>query len=528
MHSVKFNIPLFCLLLIFCLIFPLKVHASVFQIPDEDSVMVKELLMMDTLQLKIHGASNDLAFYMNGIVFLSNSKYHQKMIPDHITFGQDQTYFVPLEYISLESSRPLFENDPFPYPPGGMSFTRDYRKVYFTKPIELSGRRTVEKIYEMSIIDSRGSSHTQLPFCSDPSRYMHPAISNDGSLMIFASDRMPSNGGLDLFLVRKLDDGWSTPVNLGRAINTSGHEWYPFLDHRNNLYFSSSGHMGYGGYDVYLCLYDGSGWGEPMNMSEFINSEKDELAFSIHPNNRLAVFSTSFGYDPSHAQVYRISLNAGAMVLAGIEDSRNSDMALLFQDLVKSGYTQTLLAAGEEEPGEPPAEEPETGPEQPAAEEEPELLVAEEEQVTEKPPEEAAEEPELLVAEEEPATEELPEEAAEEPELLVAEEEPPEEELVAEEEPVAAEAGPDQVIFRVQFLSSTRPNTMSSVTLGGEKYDTWEYLYKGAYRITVGASTDLQDALDLRAKCREAGYNQAFVAAFRNNQRELDPSVFRR
>ena len=90
------------------------------------------------MDLKIDGPSNDVNFYMNGMVFLSNTKYHQKMIPDHITFGVVKAFFVPLEYVALESSRPLFKNDDFPYPPGGMSFTRDYKKVYFTKTVEIN------------------------------------------------------------------------------------------------------------------------------------------------------------------------------------------------------------------------------------------------------------------------------------------------------------------------------------------------------------------------------------------------------
>ena len=49
-----------------------------------DSILVEELLVMDTLGLDIKGPSNDVAFYMNGLVFLSNPKFHQEMIPDHI------------------------------------------------------------------------------------------------------------------------------------------------------------------------------------------------------------------------------------------------------------------------------------------------------------------------------------------------------------------------------------------------------------------------------------------------------------
>ena len=221
--------------------------------PVNDSVPVIKLMIRDTLELEFHGPSGEVTFYQNGMVFLSNSKYHQKMIPDHITFGVVKSYYVPLDYIAIESSIPLFSNDNFAYPPAGMSFTRNYRKVYFTKQVDHHGRKNVEKIYEMEIVDAKASGHEQVSFTTDPSRYLHPAISMDESFMIFSSDRTPSSGGLDLFIARKTSGGWSEPQNMGHVINSSSHEWYPFLDHHNNLYFSSAGHMGYGGYDIFVC-----------------------------------------------------------------------------------------------------------------------------------------------------------------------------------------------------------------------------------------------------------------------------------
>ncbi len=80
----------------------------------------------------------------------------------------------------------------------------------------------------------------------------------------------------------------------------------------------------------------------------------------------------------------------------------------------------------------------------------------------------------------------------------------------------------------MQVLSSMKPGTRPSLTIQGKKYDTFEYLYKGAYRITVGTFTDVDDALEFRNVCRRSGYDQAFVAAFRNNERILDPSVFKK
>jgi len=84
------------------------------------------------------------------------------------------------------------------------------------------------------------------------------------------------------------------------------------------------------------------------------------------------------------------------------------------------------------------------------------------------------------------------------------------------------------VTFRVQILSSSRANSTPSVTISGARYQTFEYFYKGAYRVTVGKFETVQEAIAFRTKCKTAGYNQAFVAAFRGNERETDPSVFRR
>ena len=71
---------------------------------------------------------------------------------------------------------------------------------------------TVEKIFEMTIEEGRASAHQQLPFTTEPSRYLHPAISQDDSILVFSSDRIPSSGGLDLFVSRKTGSGWSAPA----------------------------------------------------------------------------------------------------------------------------------------------------------------------------------------------------------------------------------------------------------------------------------------------------------------------------
>jgi len=486
----------------------------------EDSIRVSELLVMDTIALEINGPSNDVGFYLNGMVFLSNTKFHQTMLPDHITFGQVTSYFVPMEYIALESSRPLFNNDPFPYSPAGTAFTRNYQTVYFTKEVEISGGRTREKIFEANIINGEVTTFNQLPFTAGPTRFMHPAISTNGEFMIMATDMTPSNGGLDLYISRKGKSGWMTPVSMGSEINTSGHEFYPFLDQHNNLFFSSSGHMGYGGYDIYMSRFNGEGWDKPQNLSDFVNTTNDEVGFSIHPSRKMAVYSSD-DEEKEQSEVHRIGLNNSAFIIAGI-DQKNQDLSLLLENMIASGYTSATYGAASDLEVEagfnltslPLLSEVKAEPEQ-----EPEPMPEQEPKQSRK--QRAEPEPEVSATVAAPVIVPVIEDAEEElkPIPVVAEPE-------AEAEPMPV-ADPNQVVFRIQILSHSKAKSQPTVTISGSTHTTWEYYYKGAYRVTVGEFLLLKDALSFRTKCKSSGYNQAFVAAFRGNERETDSSVFK-
>ena len=493
---------------------PMVFHHAANAVPTtipQDSTRVDEILWLDTVPLPVTGPSGEVAFYMNGLVYLSNTKYHQKMIPDHISFGEVKAYFVPLDYLSLESSRPLFPNDDFPYSPGGMSFSRDFRTVYFTKPEVLSGGRSMERIFEMHIEEGRATPYQQLAFTNDPSRYLHPAVSQDDSILVFSSDRTPSSGGLDLFVCRRIDGGWSSPVNMGRGINTSGHEWYPFLDHQKNLYFSSSGHMGQGGFDVYICYFDGTGWSSPQNLTDWINTPGDELAFSVHPNNHLAVFNRVMS---AGSQGNDLMIRMNEQVAEGSDSIVRGmdDITYLLEDLAGSGYTRgTYLARNEQRAGRAfnlkamPLLKEQTESNQGSSDQ---ITIIPSTPGTEPP----AEETEMGVT---------GETTVPEAEEAVVPGTPP---AVTEK---AVEKDPDRLNFRVQILSSTQPNTQPQVTVDGKPYPTFEYYWKGAYRITVGEFPTVAEANAFRAKCKNSGFNQSFVAAFRGEVRETDPSVFR-
>ena len=200
------------------------------QLAIEDTIQHEEWLLTDTLDLHLTGPSYEVSFFMDGIIFLTS--LHEGIS------------IVPLDQAVLSRREPLFTNDPEPYSPAGITFTGDQGSCYTTRYMENQGEFRMEKIFVMSVDSGETSGHHQLIFTVDSCRYLHPALSSDDSVMVFSSDRLPTSGGLDLFVTRLSSTGWTLPVNLGPSINSNGHERYPFLDRGNNLWFSSTGPSG--------------------------------------------------------------------------------------------------------------------------------------------------------------------------------------------------------------------------------------------------------------------------------------------
>ena len=126
------------------------------------------------------------------------------------------------------------------------------------------------------------------------SRYWEsqPSLSADGRTLYFVSNR---DDDYDIYVTIQDDDGvWSEPEMLGGNINTEGYEGSVFIHPDNQtLYFSSDGHVGMGGMDIYYTRRDSLGnWGEPINLGYPINTHKDENSILISADGSLAMFAS--------------------------------------------------------------------------------------------------------------------------------------------------------------------------------------------------------------------------------------------
>lgn len=114
----------------------------------------------------------------------------------------------------------------------------------------------------------------------------HPTISTKGDIIVFASDRTGSVGDIDLYFSKYYEDtGWMEPINLGQEINSYATEISPFLDRENNLYFASNKIEGaYGGYDIYKAEFNGTKWEAPRLLPFPINTEYNETGPYVNFN----------------------------------------------------------------------------------------------------------------------------------------------------------------------------------------------------------------------------------------------------
>ena len=454
-----------------------------------DTMNINAVLRVSPFRLEIVPPSSGISFYRNGIVFLSSSRSESRMLDSHTSFGTVETYFASL-IDSTTARQELFSSSVgWDFPAEAMTFSSDYSEMYFTK--RPSGREP-EKIYMARYQTGKNDRYDwvvekqPLSFCSEKSVYTHPALFADGEKMIFASDMKESIGGLDLFISYREGSGWSAPINLGNLINSQGNEMYPFVDQNNNLYFSSDGIGGLGGYDIFICRYNGRGWNKPVNLTSVINTSDDDIAFTLSRlDNRTAFFSRRPGFGNRQPRLFMIRLRDQYAM------NKYTGLSQAFGYLAQASVItteETIPIAGSQSEPVRPAEVRQE-------------LIAQEPEVRK--------EPETVKAEEAPTTT-LP--IKEIPEKVEQENVP-----TARTEPLPSSG--DEIIYRVQYLSVSQPRGVSEITVEGVKYDTYEYYYNGVYRSCAGEFRTPGPAVALQNAMKRQGYSDAFIVAFRNDER---------
>jgi len=121
----------------------------------------------------------------------------------------------------------------------------------------------------------------------------HPTLSMDGKKLYFVSDMEGGYGGKDIYYTEYMDSVWSDPINLGPAVNTVGNEAFPFLYKDSLFFFSSDGHLGFGGLDLHYSKLENGQITEVIHLDSSINSAADDFGFFLLQGQNTGYFSSN-------------------------------------------------------------------------------------------------------------------------------------------------------------------------------------------------------------------------------------------
>ena len=190
---------------------------------------------------------------------------------------------------------------------GIISFSPDGTTMYLTKARRELHSNTGVEIYTSQRSEAAWSAPVKFEITSDTvSSYGHPAVSPDGEYLYFTSDMPGGFGGKDLWRIN-LKDRAGSLENLGEFINTEGDEMFPYMRADSVLYFSSDGHPGMGGLDIFRAQMTVSGGWKVENMGMPMNSAADDFGITFGEGES-GYFSSNRGDGRGYDHIYSFEL----------------------------------------------------------------------------------------------------------------------------------------------------------------------------------------------------------------------------
>lgn len=167
---------------------------------------------------------------------------------------------------------------------GIVSFSPDGNLMYLTKARRSETSNTAVELFTSTRSDAQWSAPTKFDVTSDTiSSFGHPAVSPSGTYLYFSSD-MPGQGGKDIWRINLQEKGGSLE-NMGDQINTKGNEQFPYMLTDSIMYFSSDGHPGLGGLDIFRAELQPDGTWKVENVGTPINSAGDDFGITFDPKS---------------------------------------------------------------------------------------------------------------------------------------------------------------------------------------------------------------------------------------------------
>ena len=203
---------------------------------------------------------------------------------------------------------------------GIVAFSPDAQTMYLTKARRELNAPTSVEIYTSTRSDAKWSAPVKFEITADTlSTFGHPAVSPDGEYLYFVSDMPGGYGGKDIWRI-SLKERQGSLVNLGPDINTEGNDDFPYVRSDGSLYFSSDGHPGMGGLDIFRAITVGDPadlrW-KVENMGFPINSAGDDFGITFGKGED-GFFSSNRGDARGYDHIYSFEYDPVRITIEGL------------------------------------------------------------------------------------------------------------------------------------------------------------------------------------------------------------------
>lgn len=246
----------------------------------------KPLYSANKTKIDFAGFSAGVTYYKNRSVILSAPGTGEDAVKD--SRGYKVTRLFNAVFTGDGSSGrllPFADELADKYHIGAVTFTRDYKRIYYTRTILKKDGTSILKLMTAEEEGGKWGNIEELNINSEDYSCAHPCLYKD-SLLFFVSDMPGGYGGKDIYMTTVEGAECGEVLNLGEQINTMFDELFPFMAEDGKMYFASNGHIGLGGLDVFVSQWNpDASWSEPVNMGRPINSSMDDFALVFRDVN---------------------------------------------------------------------------------------------------------------------------------------------------------------------------------------------------------------------------------------------------
>ena len=257
-------------------------------------------------------------FYKDGIIFLSDRNLAKSgfLLRYFSILDPEGNLSEPVQFITGIKTE---------YNEGPVSFYNHYQNMIFSQNATsavINKKRTSEiplqLIQAHQNSDNTWVTDTILSFVNKKYSFTQPSVSSDGQTIYFSSNMPGGYGGTDIYMSKLQNTKWSAPVNLGDKINTPGDEMFPYIFKDSVLYFSSNGHGGLGGLDIFKINVNRSGQLETIGFP--VNSPNDDFGIILNKDGLGGYFSSNRANGAGADDIYRFKVIRKALYVKIIDD----------------------------------------------------------------------------------------------------------------------------------------------------------------------------------------------------------------